>query len=74
VRLKAGGLGDGWWHRLGRFGHVSAEAGWVEIDGIDPARVADLVAEVVGLGGRVEAVIPEHPSLEARFLELLGAP
>jgi hypothetical protein len=42
------------------------------VEGIDPARIPDLVEEVVALGGRVEAVIPEHQSLEARFLELLG--
>ena len=42
------------------------------VEGIDPSRIADLVDEVVALGGRVEAVIPEHQSLEARFLELLG--
>ena len=34
--------------------------------------VAELVSELVALGGRVEAVIPEYQSLEARFLELLG--
>ena len=32
----------------------------------------DLVEQVVAVGGRVEAVIPEQQSLEARFLELLG--
>ena len=42
------------------------------VEGIDPSRIADLVGELVALGGRVEAVIPEHQSLEARFLELLG--
>jgi hypothetical protein len=42
------------------------------VDGIDPPRIADLVDELVALGGRVEAVIPEQLSLEARFLELLG--
>jgi hypothetical protein len=34
--------------------------------------VAELVGQVVALGGQVQAVIPEHQSLEARFLELLG--
>jgi len=31
------------------------------------------VAAIVALGGLVEAVVPEHQSLEERFLELLGA-
>ena len=42
------------------------------VEDIDPAGIADLVAAVVALGGRIGAVIPEHQSLEARFLELLG--
>jgi ABC-2 type transport system ATP-binding protein len=72
VRLKVGGLGERWWSRLGHYGRWQREADWGVIDGIDPARIGDLVGEVVALGGRVEAVIPEHQSLEARFLELLG--
>ena len=42
------------------------------VDGIDPSRVAELVGELVAHGGQIEAVIPEHQSLEARFLELMG--
>jgi ABC-2 type transport system ATP-binding protein len=72
LRLKVGGLGESWWSGLGRFGHWHQEDEWVVVDEIDPARVADLVDELVARGGRVEAVIPEHESLEARFLELLG--
>jgi ABC-2 type transport system ATP-binding protein len=72
VRLKVGGLGEGWWRSQGRFGRWHRDGEWTVVEGIDPARIADLVGELVGLGGRVEAVIPEHQSLEARFLELLG--
>jgi ABC-2 type transport system ATP-binding protein len=72
VRLKVGGLGDGWWTGLGRFGRWGREDEWIVVDGIDPSLIADLVDQLVALGGRVEAVIPEHESLEARFLELLG--
>ena len=36
-------------------------------------QVPDLVASIVGLGGLVEAVVPQQQSLEERFLELLGA-
>jgi ABC-2 type transport system ATP-binding protein len=73
LRLKVGGLGETWWSGLGRFGRWHREDEWVVVEGIEPARIADLVDELVARGGRVEAVIPEHESLEARFLELLGA-
>jgi ABC-2 type transport system ATP-binding protein len=72
VRLKVEGLGGSWWSGLGRFGSWHREDEWTTVEGIDPSRIADLVAELVALGGRVQAVIPEHKSLEARFLELLG--
>jgi ABC-2 type transport system ATP-binding protein len=73
LRLKVGGLGESWWSGLGRFGRWHRQDEWVVVEGIEPARIADLVDELVARGGRVEAVIPEHESLEARFLELLGA-
>jgi ABC-2 type transport system ATP-binding protein len=72
VSLKVGGLGENWWTGLGRFGRWRRQEGWVSVEGVDPSQIADLVDEVVALGGRIEAVIPEHQSLEARFLELLG--
>ena len=72
VRLKVAGLGPAWWTGLGLYGRWQREGAWVTVEGIDSAEIANLVKEVVGLGGRIEAVIPEHQSLEARFLELLG--
>jgi hypothetical protein len=57
---------------MGRFGTWRRDGEWLVVEGIEPAEVADLVAALVALGGRVEAVVPEHQSLEARFLELLG--
>jgi ABC-2 type transport system ATP-binding protein len=74
VRLKVAGLGEGWWDDLGRFGAWQRQDEWLLVDGIDPARIPDLVGALVVRGGQVQAVIPEHQSLEARFLELLGAP
>ncbi len=71
VRLKVTGLAENWWSGLGRFGRWRDERWWTVVEDIDPSRIADLVNALVGLGGRVEAVIPEHQSLEARFLELL---
>jgi ABC-2 type transport system ATP-binding protein len=72
VRLRVGRFDDGWCSALRRFGRCHREDEWIVVEGIDPCAVADLVQELVGLGGRVEAVIPEHQSLEARFLELLA--
>ncbi len=71
VRLQVSGLGDHWWERLGGYGRCSSEGEWLLVEGIEPEAVPDLVATVVGLGGRVGAVVPEHKSLEDRFLELL---
>jgi len=72
VRLKVAGLGERRLSALGRFGRWRRQDEWIVLEGIDPSRIADLVDELVALGGRVEAVIPEQQSLEARFLELLG--
>jgi ABC-2 type transport system ATP-binding protein len=72
VRLKVRGLAESWPSRLGRFGRWHRQQEWVVVDEIDTAQIADLVDEVIKLGGRVEAVVPEHPSLETRFLELLS--
>jgi ABC-2 type transport system ATP-binding protein len=72
VRLKVGGLGESWWSGLGRFGQWHRQDEWTVVEDIDPSRIAELVGELVSLGGQVDAVIPEHQSLEARFLELLG--
>jgi ABC-2 type transport system ATP-binding protein len=72
VRLKVRGLGERWWSGLGRFGQWHREDEWTVVEGIDSYRIAELVGELVLLGGQVDAVIPEHQSLEARFLELLA--
>jgi ABC-2 type transport system ATP-binding protein len=72
LRLKIRDLNDGWCSRLGRYGSWHREKDWIVIDEINATQISDLVEEAVSLGGRVEAVIPEHQSLEARFLELLS--
>jgi len=71
VRLKVGGLGEGSWSGLDGFGHWHRDGEWTVVEGIDRSRIAELVGELVSRGGQIEAVIPEHQSLEARFLELL---
>jgi len=72
VKLLVGGLHHRWWHDLSFFGNWSSDGRWARVDDVDPDRVPDLVRAIVGMGGRVEAVVPEHRSLEERFLELLG--
>ncbi len=57
---------------LAAFGAVDAEDEWLTIRGIDVDRIPELVATIVGHGGRVHAVEPRHESLEDRFLRLLG--
>jgi ABC-2 type transport system ATP-binding protein len=72
LRLKVAGLGENWWSALGRFGRWQRQDEWLVVDGVDPSCTADLVRELVALGGQVQAVIPDHQSLEARFIELLS--
>jgi ABC-2 type transport system ATP-binding protein len=73
VRLRITGLPGNWWQPLAGFGRWKAEGDWLTVAGIAAGQVPDLVGAIVSLGGRVEAVVPEHQTLEDRFLELLGA-
>jgi ABC-2 type transport system ATP-binding protein len=73
VRLRISGLAGRWWQPLDRFGRWTPDRDWLLVEGIEAGQVPDLVASIVGLGGRVEAVVPQQQSLEERFLELLGA-
>jgi ABC-2 type transport system ATP-binding protein len=72
VRLKVRGIDEQWWRTVDRFGRWHRRDEWIVVEGIEPSRIADLVDELVAAGGRIDAVIPEHQSLEARFLELLN--
>jgi len=72
VRLLVTGLEGRWWERLGSFGRWSVDGEWLLVEAIEPKQVPDLVRAIVGMGGNVAAVVPEHKSLEDRFLELLG--
>jgi ABC-2 type transport system ATP-binding protein len=72
VRLQVSGLDRRWWAGMKGFGTWTTEDGWLLVTGIEEAKVPDLVRAVVDLGGRIAAVVPEHKSLEDRFLELLG--
>ena len=72
VRIRATDLPRDTQGALASFGLVAQEGEWLTVRGIDAARVPELVAEIVRLGGRVYAVEPRHESLEDRFLSLLG--
>ena len=72
ARLRVTGLPGGWWRRLGNFGRWTEQEDWLLVDQMAAGRVPELVAAIVAIGGRVEAVIPEHQSLEESFLKLLG--
>jgi ABC-2 type transport system ATP-binding protein len=73
VALQVSGLEGRWWERLEGFGQWRTEGEWLFVEAIEPRRVPELVCAIVGLGGQLAAVVPQHKSLEDRFLELLGA-
>jgi ABC-2 type transport system ATP-binding protein len=72
VRVRVTGLPGGWWQPLAAFGRWTADGDWLLVEDMTAGQVPDLVAAIVSLGGRVEAVIPERQSLEESFLEVLG--
>jgi ABC-2 type transport system ATP-binding protein len=72
ARLRVTDLPGGWWQGLASFGRWTEEGDWLLVEEMAAGRVPELVAAIVALGGRVEAVVPEHQSLEESFLKLLG--
>jgi ABC-2 type transport system ATP-binding protein len=54
------------------FGRLTLEGNRLTAVGLDPARIPDLVAAVVGLGGRISSVEQVRESLEDRFINLLS--
>lgn len=71
-RLRVTGLDLRQRASLTRFGQLDDDGEWITVRGLASERVPELVAEVVGMGGRVYAVEPRQQSLEDRFLQLLG--
>jgi ABC-2 type transport system ATP-binding protein len=74
VRLKVAGLRDDDLRAFDQFGNLTRDGEWLTVARIRPDEIPSLVDAVVGAGGRIGAVIPEHQSLEERFLELLAKP
>jgi ABC-2 type transport system ATP-binding protein len=71
VRVRVSDLEDGQLEKLAAFGPIDDEGEHLTFTNLGPDRVPDLVAEIVGLGGRVYEVVPRHQNLEDRFLQLL---
>jgi ABC-2 type transport system ATP-binding protein len=65
--LRPGDLG-----RLEVFGRPSLDGDLLVVRPMDPDRVPDLIAALVGLGARVHRVEAGRESLEQRFLELVA--
>ncbi|HEV8063519.1 MAG TPA: ABC transporter ATP-binding protein [Acidimicrobiales bacterium] len=74
VRLRVSGLKPSWWTQLPDLGRCAPEGDWLLVEAVEPAAIPSLVRSIVSLGGDVQAVIPEHKTLEDRFLELLAEP
>jgi ABC-2 type transport system ATP-binding protein len=72
VRIQVRGLGQADRAALARFGRMAQDGEWLAFADVDPKRVPDIVAAIVGAGGRVAAVLPGRESLEERFFELLA--
>ena len=71
VRLRVDGLDGAWWGDFPGPGSAHSEGEWVVVRDLPPGGVPDLVRHIVERGGFVHAVVPEHESLEERFLEIL---
>jgi ABC-2 type transport system ATP-binding protein len=71
VRLRVHDLPRDATAQLATFGNITEEGEWLVVRAVDAARVPELVAAIVRMGGRVYAVEPRHESLEDRFLRLL---
>jgi len=71
VRVRVTGLGDADRIKLSDFGRIDDEGDQLTFNDLKPDRVPDLIAAIVGMGGRVYEVAPRHQTLEDRFLQLL---
>ena len=58
---------------LSGFGIATQTGDWLEVTGLDPDRVPEMVAALVAAGGRVHVVEPHRTTLEERFAAAVGA-
>jgi ABC-2 type transport system ATP-binding protein len=73
VAIRVGGLEAAALEIAGKFGPARRDGEWLNVDGVADADVPALVASLVAAGGAIHAVVPTRPTLEDRFLSLLGA-
>ena len=71
VRVRVAGLTPADKNKLSDFGRIDDEDEQLTFASLSPDRVPELVAAIVGMGGRVFEVTPRHQTLEDRFLQLL---
>jgi len=71
VRVRVAGLTPADKNELSDFGRIDDEDDQLTFANLSPDRVPELVAAIVGMGGRVFEVTPRHQTLEDRFLQLL---
>ncbi|TMD35709.1 MAG: ABC transporter ATP-binding protein [Chloroflexi bacterium] len=72
VRVRVTGLEQADKNKLAGFGRIDDEGDQLTFSNLQPDRVPELVAAIVGLGGQVYEVAPRHETLEDRFLQLLA--
>ncbi len=73
VRIRTTGLEAAARAGLAALGPMQDDGEWLTFRPLDAARIPEVVAAIVGAGGRVHAVEPGRGSLEERFLELVAA-
>ncbi len=71
VKVRVSALDQAAKAKLGGFGNIDVEGDQLTFKNLEPDRVPELVAAMVGLGGKVFEVSPRHQTLEDRFLQLL---
>ena len=73
VRVRVTGLDPAAAATLGPPVPTIADDDWLTFRPLEAEEIPSLVAAIVAAGGRIHAVEPGRGSLEARFLELVGA-
>jgi ABC-2 type transport system ATP-binding protein len=71
VKVRVTGIGPADKQTLASFGPMDDEGDQLTFTNLTPEKVPELVAAIVGLGGRIYEVAPRHQTLEDRFLQLL---
>lgn len=73
VAIRTEGLEAATVELAGHYGPARFDGEWLTVDGIAEADVPALVGQLVAVGAPIHAVIPSRPTLEDRFMALLGS-